>query len=76
MQKYKGYYIDNVIFSSKEEIDNFIVKQTVERYKKLCMMFNENHSMELIKMMMPVEEKLHALGFDWDDIEAIELSTY
>lgn len=77
MTKYKGYYIDQVIFNSKEEIDAFIKKQTIDKYKMLCKMFAENASMELITIMQPYEDRLHnEFGLSYEEIEALEIEAY
>lgn len=39
MTKYKGYYIDKVIFNSKKDIDEHIKKSNIEAIKRLEEMF-------------------------------------
>lgn len=77
MRQYKGYYIDKVTFNSKEDVDNFIKTQLIDRYKKLCVMFSENVRIELIPIMQGIEDKLHDdYGMTYTEIEQIELSIY
>lgn len=74
MTKYKGYYIDKVVFNNKEEIDAFIKKQTIDKYKTLCKMFANNASTGLISLMHPYEERLHnEFGLSYEEIEALEI---
>lgn len=73
MKQYKGYYIDGVHFNTKNEIDNFIKAQEIDRYKTFARMFNENPSMELSVVMSEVADRLHTIyGLDYTEIEAIE----
>lgn len=77
MRKYKGYYIDKVIFNSKSEIDAFIKKQTIEKYQQLCKMFAQNACMELIHMMQPYVDRLHdEFGLSYEEIEQLEIEAY
>lgn len=74
MKKYKGYYIDKVIFNNEKEIDDFIKKQTIEKYQNLCKMFANDACMELVTMMQPYEDKLHnEFGLSYDEIEELEI---
>lgn len=36
MTKYKGYYIDHVIFNSKAEIDEYLKQSAINTYKTAC----------------------------------------
>ncbi len=77
MTNYKGYYIDKAVFNNKEEIDAFIKKQTIDKYKMLCRMFADNASMELITIMQPYEDRLHnEFGLSYEEIEALEIEAY
>lgn len=77
MKQYRGYYIDHVIFNSKEEIDNFIKKQAVDHYTMLCTMFADKPSMELSFMMSDRARELHDLhGMSYEEIEALEIETF
>ena len=74
MKQYKGLYIDKVIFNNEKEIDAFLKKQTIEKYKMLCKMFAQDSCMELIEMMNPYEYRLHnEFGLSYDEIEALEI---
>lgn len=74
MKKYKGYYIDNICFKSKKNIDEFIKSQTIERYKKLSKMFSKNPSMELSSLLSDLSIKLHdEHNLSYNEIEALEL---
>lgn len=73
MKKYKGYYIDGVIFNSEREIDAFIKKQAIENYKMLCAMFADKPSMELNAMMCDKAKFLRECGLSYDEIEEIEI---
>ena len=39
MRKYKGYYIDKVIFSNEDEIDEFIKSEAIRAYKQSVELF-------------------------------------
>lgn len=74
MKKYRGYYIDGVIFHSESEIDAFIKKQAIEHYKMLCAMFANKPSIELSVMMCDKADYLHnVLGLSYAEIEDIEI---
>lgn len=74
MKNYKGYYIDHVYFHSEAEIDAFIKKQAIDRYKMFCTMFANKPSMELAVMMSDHADRLHTVfGLSYDEIEAIEI---
>ena len=74
MKKYKGYYIDHVVFNSKADIDTFIKEETIAKYKKLAKMFSQKPSMELVTYMQPYMAKLHdECGLSYDEIEALEI---
>ena len=42
MRKYKGYYIDKVIFSNEDEIDEFIKSEAIRAYKQSVELFVNN----------------------------------
>lgn len=74
MKNYKGYYIDHVIFHSETEIDTFLKKQAIEKYRMLCQMFAEKPSMELNVIMCDHSDRLHnVFGLGYDEIENIEI---
>lgn len=75
MQKYRGYYIDHVIFNSKAEIDARIEKDAVERFKKLNKYFSEHPTMEASNACMEQARYLNKeFGYSWSRIEEIEIS--
>lgn len=76
MTQYKGYYIDHVVFNSKADIDNFIKKQTLERYIRECKRFAEKPSMELSKIMDETAAHLRKYGYTWEQIEQIEIKAF
>ena len=77
MTQYKGYYIDKMIFNTKQEIDNFIKKQAIERYQMFCKMFAKNADEALAAIMMQHEDKLHnEFGLTYEEIEQLEIAAY
>lgn len=75
MTQYKGYYIDNIYFHSKAEIDNHIKAQAVEGFKRLHRYFAEHPTMEVSIRCSEEAERLHNIfGFGWDEIEALEIA--
>ena len=73
MKKYKGYYIDNVNFTSEKEIDEFLKKQAVDRFAKLNRIFSKNPSMEASVLCDQQAQKLHDnFGFSWEELERME----
>lgn len=76
MTNYRGYYIDNVIFHSTEEIDNFIKAQAVDAYKKAVELFANHSTMaNSIYCDEKAERLVNQFGYTWDEVEAIEIST-
>ena len=74
MTKYRGYYIDKVVFNNKAEIDAFIKKQAVERFIQLNKYFSEHMSMEASVVCSAQADLLHDnFGFSWEEIEAMEI---
>ena len=74
MKKYRGYYIDKVIFSNEAEIDAFIEKQAVERFAKLNKIFANHMTMETSIACSEQAKLLHDnFGFSWEEIEAMEI---
>ena len=55
MQKYRGYYIDGVVFSTRKEIDEFVKNSVLERYRQFCKMFCSDHYTAQEKMQISVE---------------------
>lgn len=75
MKKYKGYYIDHVYFNSESDIDAFIKKQAIERYKTLAVMFSNKPSMELTSMMCDLADRLvKVFGLTYTEIEELEIA--
>lgn len=76
MKNYKGYYIDNVIFHSIEEIDAFLKNQAIEAYKKAVELFALHATMEnSIYADSKAEILVNRHGLTWEDIEALEIAT-
>lgn len=73
MKKYKGQYIDGVIFKTSNDIDEFQRQCALDSYKKACQLFIEKPTMAT---SMYVEERAMTLhnqyGLGWDDIQDIE----
>lgn len=73
--KYKGYYIDNVCFHSKADIDEAIKRMAVERFKKLNKYFVDHPSIEASIMCDEQAKILHEQhGFTYAEIEDLEIS--
>lgn len=74
MKKYKGYYIDNICFKSKKDIDEFIKSQAIDRYKQLSKLFAKNPSMELSSLLSDLSIKLHdEHKLSYNEIELLEM---
>lgn len=75
--RYKGYYIDKQSvngFKSKEEIDAFVKRQAVERYKVLYRMFEKDPTMECNVVCCKQADALHyQCGMSYSEIEKLEL---
>lgn len=77
MMKYRGYYIDHVIFHSKADIDAFVKKNAVNAYRRACRMFAESPSMECSIYCHEQAQRLHDdFGLSFSEIEEIEISAY
>lgn len=80
MIKYRGYYIEPVSangFHSKEEIDEFIKKQAIERYKTYCRLFSRRPSVELSVIMANHADYMHrSCSISHADIEDIEIEVF
>lgn len=74
MRKYKGYYIDKVIFNNEDEIDEFIKSEAIRDYKQSVELF-VNHS--TIENSIYCDDKAEILvnqfGFTWEQIEELEI---
>lgn len=76
MTKYKGYYIDNVSFSTKEDIDSFLEEQAVKAYRTAVELFDNNRSLEYSLYCDQCADTLvNDFGYTWDQIEALEIET-
>lgn len=74
MRKYKGYYIDGVIFSSKADIDKFIEQKAVESFMIACRIFNILTTAEAsLNCSQKAENLVKNFGYTWDEIEALEV---
>lgn len=77
MKKYRGYYIDHVVFDSESDIDNFTKKQAVRAYETAVEVMMHRLSMESVAY---AHEKAEILvkehGFTWEQVEEIESSVY
>lgn len=74
MTKYRGYYIDKVVFTSKEDIDTFIKEKTIKAYRQAIRFFLRDSSMEASIFADQKAEYLHnECGMSWSEIEEIEI---
>ena len=74
MKQYKGLYIDGTIFTSKEDIDNFLKEQAIRSYKIAVQAFCDHRDIEHSLYADEQAERLNKhFGMDWDEIEAIEI---
>lgn len=72
-KRYRGYYIDGVIFNSKADIDKFIEQKAVESFVTACEIFNRLVTAEAsIICHQRAENLVKNFGYTWDAIEAIE----
>lgn len=75
MTKYNGYYIDGVIFNSKEDIDCFVKESIITKLRHLNEMFTSNRytvaqKCEIATMMADREHILmDTYGMTPDEIE-------
>lgn len=77
MRKYKGHYIDKVIFNSEAEIDEFIKKEAIREYKIRCQVFAINKNAEAGLYSYEQAEKLHnEFGISWEELEQMEIEAY
>ena len=76
MTQYKGYTIDNVIFSSKEDIDRFLEEQAVKAYRIAVELFDNNRNLEYSMYCDQCADVLvNNYGYTWEQIEALEIAT-
>ena len=77
MKQYKGYYIDGVVFKSKEEIDKCIEEKAVEAYKTALEIFARRMTMEASIYVSEKADRLHDdFGYDWETLEKIECEVF
>lgn len=74
MKQYKGYYIDGVIFNSKEEIYEHIKNELVRSYKNHCELFaTVDCNAAMASACDEIAEKLvNDYGFTWEELDEIE----
>ena len=76
MKKYRGYYIDKVMFSCEADIDQFLKEQAIEAYKIAVELFAKRHSIESSEYACQKADILHSeFNLGWDEIEQIEINT-
>lgn len=78
MKQYKGYYIDDVTFHSKEEIDEHIKQQMIERFVTLNKLFTTiDCNIETSVMCNKVAERLHSeYGISYEELEQMEIEAF
>ena len=77
MEQYKVYYIDNIYFNRKDEIDDHIKQKAVEEYQRRIRYFADHSTMEASIFCSDQADLLHNnFGFSYEEIEAIEIAAY
>ena len=77
MTQYKGYYIDNIYFHSKDEIDDHIKQKAVEEYQRRIRYFADHSTMEASIFCSEQADLLHNnFDFSYEEIEEIEIEAY
>ena len=77
MEQYKGYYIDNIYFNRKDEIDDHIKQKAVEEYQRRIRYFADHSTMEASIFCTEQADLLHNnFSFSYEEIEAIEIEAY
>ena len=77
MTKYRGYYVDGVVFHNKKEIDIFVKQSIIDKIKLFNEMFLSDRYTPMQKMQIASEiaireRRLHdEFGMDWTAIESI-----
>lgn len=78
MTKYRGYYIDNVVFSSKKDIDEFVKQSLINKLKSLNEMllsprYSGKEKLLIVSEISIREHKLHdEFGMSYEEIENLE----
>ena len=76
MIQYKGYYIDHVYFFSKADIDNFLKRKAIERFKTGVRLFMKDVDMGSSIYVDNCARQLNEIyGLSFDEIEQIEINT-
>lgn len=74
MKRYKGYYIDGVVFNNEAEIDKYLEEKIMELFINACKMFISNPCMETSihcsKLSMELANKY---GYTMDELEDVEM---
>jgi hypothetical protein len=74
MKKYKGYYIDKVIFNTEADIDNFIKEQAINAYRVAVEMFARHCDIEHSTYCTECAERLVKYhGMTWEEVEMLEI---
>lgn len=74
MKKYKGYYIDNNVFNSEEEIDKKLENDALAKFDMLNRYFAKNPTMEVAIACSNQAEYLHReFGYTYEEIESLEI---
>ena len=76
MKNYKGYYIDGVVFTSKEEIDAHRKEDAKQAYIKALRIFERRGTMEASAYCSERAQHMNRLGYTWEEIEEIETAIF
>ena len=77
MTKYRGYYIDNIYFKSKSDIDEFIKEKTIKNFKWALKRFCKNPTMENSIYASEIANYLHSsCKMTYEEIEKLENEVY
>ena len=82
MTKYRGYYIDGVVFKSMSEIDTFVKNSIIDKVKQFMGMFLSDHYTAEQKRAISDEITIREqrlqkeFGLTGAEIEEIEESCY
>lgn len=75
MRKYKGHYIDGVLFNNEKEVDKFIENELVRNLKHSVECFNREHSLSNADWVHDCEQALvHNCNYTWDEVENLVLT--
>lgn len=74
MTNYKGYYIDGVIYSNKQDVDNQILKNRLNQLKLAVREFERFPCYETAGYLSDKQEQLVKLhGYEWEEVENLTL---